>query len=245
MQAEEILTEVRVTAAPQPAVQRVSAVPLALRDSRARVLVVEDHPVYRDGLRALLESAETFELAGEADTMAHALTLARFAQPDLILLDVELSGVKGLDYVSQLRRACPKAKIAILTGQHEPEYLTTAVRLGVEAYLPKAMTGPAILNALTSVMNGERVLGHPSAITALLNELTELMQERERERLRLTEQEMEILRLAAAGLNNKEIGARQYWSEITVKRKMRQVYTKLTVKTRAQAVAEAIRLGFI
>jgi len=214
-------------------------------DGRVRVLIVEDHPIYRDGLRALLESGETFEVIGEADTVSLALARARHAQPDLILLDVGLGDATGLDHVSQLRRACPHSKIAILTGHHQADYLNTAVRLGVEAYLPKDMRGPAVLDALAAVMNGERVLGHSSAVTALLNELTDLMQERERERLGLTEPEMETLRLAAAGLNNKEIGARQYWSEITVKRKMRQIYTKLNVKSRAQAVAEAIRLGFI
>jgi DNA-binding NarL/FixJ family response regulator len=107
------------------------------------------------------------------------------------------------------------------------------------------MSGDAILASLRKVLSGERVIGEPQAMTAVLNEFSHVLQQRERERYGLTDQEVEILRLAASGLNNKDIGLSQFWSEITVKRKMQDIYRKLEVKSRAQAVAAAIRLGFI
>jgi DNA-binding NarL/FixJ family response regulator len=212
---------------------------------RPRLLIVEEQPIYRDGLKAVLQSADLVEVVGEAGDAAGGMALVRASQPDLILLGVDLDGSYGLDSVSQLRRICPQVRIVVLTRHHDGTDLNAAMRLGVDGYLPKDTSGPALLEALRMVLAGERVLGSPRTVTRLLDDLTGLLRERERERLDLTEQEMEILRLAASGLNNKEIGERQYWSEITVKRKMRRIYTKLDVKTRAQAVAEAIRLGFI
>ncbi len=218
---------------------------IAGQSGRPRLLIIDDHPIYRDGLRSVLEGAHLVELVGEADDATGGLVLARATQPDMILLDVELGAANGLDSINQLRRICPRARIVVLSGQHESTHLNAAMRLGVEGYLPKDMSGPALLDALRTVLAGERVLAPPRAVTRLLNELTDLLRERESERLGLTDQEMAVLRLAASGLNNKEIGERQFWSEITVKRKMRRIYIKLDVKTRAQAVAEAIRFGLI
>jgi DNA-binding NarL/FixJ family response regulator len=98
---------------------------------------------------------------------------------------------------------------------------------------------------LRAVVRGERVIGQPEALSSVLVEFGRVLRERERQRRGLTDQEIEILKLAAAGLNNKDIGTQQFWSEITIKRKMQDIYRKLDVKSRAQAVAEAIRLGLI
>ncbi len=212
---------------------------------RPRLVVVEDQPIYRDGLRAVLQNAELVDVVGEAGDPPGAVALVRATRPDLLLLGVDGDGSTGLEIINQVRRICPQVRIVVLDSRHHGAHLSTAMRLGVDGYLPKDTNGPALLEALRLVLAGERVLGSPQAVTRLLNELTGLLRERERDRLGLTDQEMEILRLAANGLNNKQIGERQYWSEITVKRKMRQIYTKLDVKTRAQAVAEAVRLGFI
>lgn len=120
-----------------------------------------------------------------------------------------------------------------------------ALRIGVEAYLQKDLAPNVLINAVRQVRDGERVIGSPQHLTIALTQLQEMVQERTRVDSGLTEAELEMLRLAAAGLNNKEIGVQQFWSEITVKRKMQSVYRKLGVSTRAQAVAEAIRRGFV
>jgi DNA-binding NarL/FixJ family response regulator len=214
---------------------------------RMRVLIVDDHPVFCDGLQRLLECAQAFEVVGEAWTSGAALTLARQLHPEIIMLDIMLEGdkVSGLDLVSQLRHICPDAKVAVLTGRAEREHLMTALRLGVHAFLRKDLPPSALVDAIQKVRDGERVIAKPEDLTLALTELYRVARQREREQSCLTDQEIEMMRLAAAGHNNREIGVRQFWSEITVKRKMQGVYHKLGVTSRAQAVAEVIRLGFI
>lgn len=214
---------------------------------RTPVLIVDDHPLFRDGLQALLERTENLQVVGQAQTGDDALTLARQLKPEIVLLDISLDNdtVNGLDLVHRLRRICPEIKIAVLTAFTEAKPLMNALRLGVQAYLVKDMPSSALLGAIEQVRKGERVLPNPHHVTIALTELGQIIQERDRTRSGLNEKEIEMLRLAASGHNNKEIGAYEFWSEITVKRKMQAVYRKLGVSSRAQAVAEAIRLGFI
>jgi DNA-binding NarL/FixJ family response regulator len=185
------------------------------------------------------------DVVAQAANDAEALPLARRCQPDIILLDIALGGTNGLDLVNRLRHACPNARIVVLTGMPEREHLMTAMRLDVHGFLQKDMSGDAIKAALRQVLRGERVIGQPVMLTVALQEFGQLMRERARERSGLTEQEVEVLRMAAGGLNNREIGARQFLSEITIKRRLQDIYRKLGVKSRAQAVAEAMRLGWI
>lgn len=212
---------------------------------RSRVLIIDDHPLYRAGLQALLKGEAEFEIVGPEMSGAEAVAVARHIQPDLILLDICLGETNGLDLVSQLRRACPEVRIVVLTGHHTRDYLMSAVRLGVHGYLQKDQPGSTIVAALREVAAGQRVIGQPIALTMVLEEASELLRAHQRERCGITDQELEILRLAASGMNNRDIGAHEFMSEITVKRKLQDVYRKLNVKSRAQAVAEVIRSGWI
>lgn len=214
-------------------------------DGRLQVLIVEDHPVYADGLQMVLESHGPYRVVGIAGTTNAALSMARQYDPQIILVDVELPEVSGFDLISPISRICPQAKIIVLTGHGEDEYALRAVRLGAHGYLQKDMNASQLLSALEQITQGERVIGKPKTLTAVLNECSHLMRDHDREKLGVSGQEVEIIRLAASGMNNKDIGIHQFWSEITVKRKMQDIYRKLGVKTRAQAVAEAIRLGYI
>jgi DNA-binding NarL/FixJ family response regulator len=214
-------------------------------DHRRRVLIIEDHPVYAEGLSMILETRGPYNVVGVAGNSNTALMLARQLEPQLILLDVELPGESGLNLIGTLTRICPESKVVILTGHSEEEVALQAVRLGAHGYLQKDLQSAEIVSMLDRIANGERVIGKPQILTAVLNECGKLMRDRDRDRLGVTDVEVEIIRLAAHGLNNKDIGIHQFWSEITVKRKMQDAYRKLGVKTRAQAVAEAMRLGFI
>lgn len=215
--------------------------------ARIRVLVVDDHPIFGEGLAALCERTDDLEIVGSASTRNEAIAEARTLQPAIILLDISLGNgaINGLDLIHQLRCICPNVKIAVFTGHANPEYVMSALRLGVEAYLQKDIAPASLLNALRQVNEGERVIGSPQQLTLALTQLQEIAQSHARANSGLTEPELEMLRLAATGSNNKEIGAQQFWSEITVKRKMQSVYRKLGVSSRAQAVAEAIRRGFV
>lgn len=212
---------------------------------RIRVLVVDDHEVVRKGICTALNEENDFEVVGEASTGNAAITLAIQLQPDIIILDILLGESNGLDIAQQLQRACPQARIVILTGLADDGHLFRAMRLGVHGYMQKALPLSELLAALRAVHKGERVIGEPRAITQVLSEFSRLTREQDRVRSGLSDLEIELVRLAAEGCSNKEIAARQFWSEVTVKRKMQDIYRKLQVTDRAQAVAEAMRMGLI
>ncbi|QBD80636.1 response regulator transcription factor [Ktedonosporobacter rubrisoli] len=212
---------------------------------RIRILVVDDHEMVRKGLCAMLSEEEDFELIGEASTGNDAVLLSMQLKPDIILLDIFLGATNGLDIAQQLQRACPQMRIVIMTGLSSEENLFRALRIGVHGYLQKTLPLSEILKALREVYKGERVVGEPHAVTQVLSEFRRLTKEQERVRSGLSDLEIELVRLAAEGCSNKEIAARQFWSEVTVKRKMQDIYRKLQVADRAQAVAEAMRMGLI
>ncbi len=210
-----------------------------------RVLVVDDHEVVRKGLVTALNEEKDFVVVGQADNGIAAIARAQEFQPDIVLLDIFLGSSNGLDIAQQLQRACPEAKIVILTGLADEELLLRSMRIGVQGYLQKSLPLAELLGALRTVYRGERVIGEPHALTQVLSEFQRLTREQDRTRSGLSELEIELVRLAAQGCSNKEIAARQFWSEVTVKRKMQDIYRKLQVTDRAQAVAEAIRTGLI
>jgi len=210
-----------------------------------RVLVVDDHEIVRKGLCTMLNEEDDFEVIAQAGSGNLAVTLALQLQPDMVILDIFLGASNGLDIAQQLQRACPKAHIVILTGHTEEDHLFRAMRIGVHGYLQKALPIDELLKALRSVHRGERVIGEPRAITLVLSEYERLTKEQERVRSGLSDLEIELIRLAAQGCSNKEIASRQFWSEVTVKRKMQDIYRKLQVTDRAQAVAESVRMGLI
>jgi DNA-binding NarL/FixJ family response regulator len=219
--------------------------PLAPPVYPIRVLVVDDHEVVRKGLCTLLAEEHDFEVVGQAGTSSEVLALTLQHQPDIVLLDIWLGTTNALNMVPQLQRACSGMRIVVFTGIIGDEYLFRAMRLGVHAYLQKSLPLSDLLTALRAVHRGERVISDPHAITQILNEYNRLTKEQERLRSGLSDLEIELVRLAAEGCSNKEIAARQFWSEVTVKRKMQDIYRKLQATDRAQAVAEVMRMGLI
>jgi DNA-binding NarL/FixJ family response regulator len=221
------------------------AAPGSRPQSIIRVLVVDDHELIRRGVSAMLGEQEDFEVVGQAASGNAAVVLAKQEQPDIVLLDIFLGNTNGLDVAQQLQRACPDTRIVIVTGYTDDSYLLHAMRIGAHGYLPKALPAEEMLAALRAIYQGERVIGEARAITRVLHDYERLTKEQERVRSGLTDLEIELVRLAAEGCSNKEIAARQFWSEVTVKRKMQDIYRKLQVTDRAQAVAEAMRMGLI
>jgi DNA-binding NarL/FixJ family response regulator len=214
-------------------------------DAPIRVLIVDDHVILRQGVSLMLNEEDDFEIVGEAGNGKAALTLALELQPDIVLLDIFLGTSNGLDIAKQLLRSCPNTRIVLFSGFDDENLLLDAIRIGVHGYLQKKLSIDDVVSALRAVHRGERVLGDPRAITQVLEELHRVTKAQIRLRFKLNTTEIELVRLASEGCTNREIGTRVYWSEVQVKRKMQDIYRKLEVTDRAQAVAEAMRHGLI
>jgi DNA-binding NarL/FixJ family response regulator len=210
-----------------------------------RLLIVDDHAILRQGISLMVNEENDFEIVGEAGNGKAALTLAMELQPDIVLLDIFLGTSNGLDIAKQLLRSCPETRIVLFSGFDDEDFLFEAVRIGVHGFLKKTLSIDDLVSALRAVKQGERVLGEPHAITKVLEEFHQLTKVHNRLLFKLNTTEIELVRLASEGCTNREIGSKLYWSEVQVKRKMQDIYKKLEVTDRAQAVAEAMRNGLI
>ncbi len=209
-----------------------------------RVLMVDDHPIVRQGVRSLLSTCADLALVGEAEDAAQALDLARTTQPDVILLDIRMPGTSGVEAVRALFRQAPQAKILILTSFEDDEYISQALQSGVHGYVLKSASDETLAGAVRAVQRGERVLS-PAVPGRVVEQFSDLSRARARQALGLTDEETRLLALLAAGASNPKIAAELYLSETTVKRKLQDIFEKLNVTTRAQAAAEAARRGLV
>ena len=210
-----------------------------------RVLIVDDHVILRQGIQVMLNEEEDFEIVGEAENEKAALSIAVESKPDIVLVDMSLETSNGLDTAKQLLRCSPNTRIVLFAGSNDEKLLFEAIRIGVHGYLQKTLSIDDLRRALRAIQCGERVLGESQAVTQVVIEFHRLANEQERLNRGLSMVEIELLRLASNGYTNKAIGKELYWSEVQVKRKMQDIYRKLEVNDRAQAVAEAMRHGLI
>jgi DNA-binding NarL/FixJ family response regulator len=210
-----------------------------------RVLIVDDHVILRQGIQVMLNEEADFEIVGEAENEKAALSIAVESKPDIVLVDMSLETSNGLDTAKQLLRCSPDTRIVLFAGSNDEKLLFEAIRIGVHGYLQKTLSINDLRRALRAIQCGERVLGESQAVTQVVIEFHRLANEQERLNRGLSMVEIELLRLASNGYTNKAIGKELYWSEVQVKRKMQDIYRKLEVNDRAQAVAEAMRHGLI
>src|SRR6266480_4498135 len=210
-----------------------------------RILVVADHVILRQGILVMLNKEDDFEVVGEAEDGKTALALTTQLNPDIVLVDITLEIASGLDIAKQLLRRSPNTRIVLFAGSNDEKLLFDAIRIGVHGYLQKTLSIEDLRRALRAVQCGERVLSDSEAITHVVIEFHRLSKEQDRLNRGLSTVEIELLRLASNGYTNKEIGKELFWSEVQVKRKMQDIYRKLQVTDRAQAVAEAMRHGLI
>jgi DNA-binding NarL/FixJ family response regulator len=223
-----------------------------------RVLLVEDHPMYRRGLRRLLEETGRFQVVGEAENGHAAIHLADVHHPEIILLDVQLPGVTGLKIARVLRKQHQNAKVVFLSMHIDDERLFDAIRAGASAFLTKDIDGDALVESLRRVLAGENlinqlILSRPQLAWRVLSEFRALSNDSTDVRdadlalatLPLSAREIEVLDCVAQGLSNKEIADELYVTEQTVKNHMTSVLRKLDVNDRVQAVLFAVKNGWI
>jgi len=209
-----------------------------------RIFLVDDHPVVREGLRSLLASFPDFYVVGEAEDAMAITSQVEATQPDVLLLDIRLGNASGIEAARQLRRSQPSVKIIILTTYDDAEYLQQALAADVHGYLLKSASHEQLAEAIRAVHRGERLLS-PPLLGKVMEEFGRLARDKSRHESGLSDQELQVLRGIAAGATNREIAEQLFWSEVTVKRKIQDIIEKLGVANRSQAIAEAIRHGWI
>jgi DNA-binding NarL/FixJ family response regulator len=210
-----------------------------------RVLVVDDQPLVRSGFRMVLEERPDLELAGEASDGAQALELARELDPDVILMDVRMPNLDGVEATRQLVESGTRARILVLTTFDLDEYVYAAIRAGASGFLLKDVEPAELVDAIRVVAAGNSLFG-PAATERLVARFAHQAAPDAGHALdELTDREKEILRLLATGLSNAELAEHLFLSETTVKTHVSAILRKLRVRDRVQAVIAAYDAGLV
>ncbi|MBM4422458.1 MAG: response regulator transcription factor [Chloroflexi bacterium] len=212
--------------------------------SPIRVLIVDDHPVVRHGLRSLLSGNADIEVVGEAASGSEILPSLAGREADVLLLDVQMKGQNGIDAARRVRHSYPAVKIIVLTTYDDEGYLRQAVEAGVHGYLLKSASHESLPESIRAVMRGEKLLS-PSLVSTAFADYQRLAQERARQDAGLADEELKVLAAIASGASNKELAEKFFWSEATAKRRVQEILAKIGASSRAQAIAEAVRRGWI
>ncbi|MGE5262729.1 MAG: response regulator [Acidobacteriota bacterium] len=211
-----------------------------------RVLLADDHPLFRDGLATLLR-ARGMDVVGEASNGLEAVEKARALKPDLILMDVNMPHMNGLEATRIVKTERPETKIVILTVSDDDENLFEAIKSGAQGYLLKSLQSQAFFDLLNGVAQGEAPISRGLA-TKILGEFARHLQQDEAQAANkedLTDREKEVLRLVAEGSTNRDIAGKLNVTENTVKYHLKNILEKLHLRNRAQAVAYAMQTGLL
>jgi DNA-binding NarL/FixJ family response regulator len=218
--------------------------PAPVSDEPIRVLIVDDHALFRRGLVMVLEQEKDIELVGEAGDGAEAVNIAQDTMPDVVLMDVRMPRRGGIEATSQIKALAPHIKILMLTISDEEADLYDAIKAGASGYLLKEISIEEVANAIRQVYAGQSMIS-PSMASKLLTEFATMVKKTDEKpaaaQPRLTEREMEVLRLVAKGRNNRDIAKELFISENTVKNHIRNILEKLHLHSRMQAVVYAVR----
>ena len=211
---------------------------------KLRVMVVDDHALFRRGLEMVLSQEPDIELVGEASDGQEAIDRAQEVMPDIVLMDVRMPKRSGIEATAQIKEILPHVKILMLTISDEEGDLYDAIKAGASGYLLKEIPIEEVADAIRTVSAGQSRIS-PSMASKLLNEFAAMSKASdERPQMpspRLTDREMEVLRLVAQGLNNRDIAKQLFISENTVKNHIRNILEKLHLHSRMEAVVYAVR----
>jgi DNA-binding NarL/FixJ family response regulator len=202
------------------------------------LLIVDDHPVVRDGLRGMFAGTGEFEVLGEAADGTEALTLADRLRPDVVLMDLRMPGMDGVRAINGLRERGLPSRVLVLTTYDTDSDVLPAIEAGATGYLLKDAPREELFRAVRAAARGEAVLS-PSVATRLIGQMRAPAQEP------LSQRELEVLGLIAGGRTNREAAAHLFISEATVKTHLMHIYAKLGVNDRAAAVGEAFDRGLL
>ena len=211
-----------------------------------KVLVVDDHPIFRQGLISLLQQYPEFETVGQATNGEEAVAVASEVQPDVIVMDVCMPGGDGIAATTALQQTLPKVKVIIVTVSDKDEDLFAAIKAGARGYLLKSVSLRELIDSIRLVAQGEAIIS-PTVAGKLLDEFKQTDKEKLDKELNggLSLREQEVLQLVSQGASNKEIAEQLFISETTVKAHLRTILQKLHARNRAEAVALAATKGWL
>ncbi len=219
-----------------------------------KILIIDDHQLFREGVKRILDFEETFEVVAEGDDGSEAIELYGLNQPDVVLMDINMPHMNGIDATEQLLEAYPEAKVIILSIHDDESYVTHALKSGALGYMLKEMDADAIIQAIKVVAEGGSYL-HPKVTHNLVQEFKRLSEREHKGTFQqaevrrplhlLTKRECEVLQLLTDGQSNRVIGETLYISEKTVKNHVSSILQKMNVNDRTQAVVMAIKNGWV
>ena len=209
-----------------------------------RVLVVDDHPVVRFGLKHMLGEADDIEIAGELESIHGLKQALAESQPDVVLLDLELGDTKGVDALRKLREEAPSVRVVIYTSHDEEERIVQAAELGVDGYLLKGCPPQELLRAIRSVCEGGTAL-EASVAAKLMQHMNVHATRNAAATVHFSKRETQVLGLLASGKTNRDIGTTLFISESTVKFHVHAILNKLDAGNRTEAVSIAVQQGII
>jgi NarL family two-component system response regulator LiaR len=213
--------------------------------NKIKVLIADDHALFREGTRSLIEQEKDMEVIGEASDGAETVKLVGELRPHVVLMDIAMPKVNGIEATRQIKADYPATAVLILTAYDNDQYIVALLEAGAAGYLLKNVSGADLVNAIRAVHAGEAVL-HPTIAQKVFSRLGPnsrppvTSQEAE-----LSEREMEILKLAARGMSNQDIAAQLYLSRRTVQAHLANIFRKMDVGSRTEAVLQALHKGWL
>jgi len=220
------------------------------KSEQIKILLVDDHTLVREGFSRMLELEDDFLVLGQAASAEEALARTRELKPDIILMDIKLPGVNGIEATRMIKEEFPDTEVIILSMFDEEEYVRQAVKAGATGYVLKDISQEELIRNIKVVYSGGSYI-QPSLARKVLAELASMDKNKVQPSVKsstikdLSDREIEVLQLVADGKSNKEVAAELIISEKTVKAHLRSIFRKLEVSDRAQAVATAMRKGLV
>ena len=208
------------------------------------VMVVDDHKVVRQGVRAFMDTQPDLTVVGEAGAGEEAVALAAEHAPDVVIVDLVMPGMDGVEVTRQVKQVSPRTQVIVLTSYHQDEHIFPAIRAGALSYLLKDVGPAELADAVRKAANGEAVL-HPRVAARVVQELHGARHDSPNPFTELSDRELEVLRLIADGLNNADIAEALVISEKTVKSHVSNILNKLHLADRTQAAVYAWREGVV
>ncbi len=212
---------------------------------KIKILLAEDHVIVREGTRELVQREPDMEVVAEADDGEEAVQLAGKLQPDVVIMDIALPKLNGIEATKQIKALYPATAVLILTAYDNDQYIFALLEAGAAGYLLKTVRGHELIDAIRAVSVGESVL-HPKIARKVLSRFMPLATKPSEERVTelLSERELEVLKLAAKGMSNKDIAEQLFLSVRTVQSHLANIFTKLDVGSRTEAILCGLRRGW-